>query len=119
MFILLIGSDTRTDNYHAGLSDFIRIVRVDFINPGLTYLAFQRDLYVEIPWISAHSGITHGKLNQAYFYGNPGIGYYDGPGQGPGLLAETLKHNFGVRVDHYLARQPSDICPRGGYAGRN
>jgi LCP family protein required for cell wall assembly len=31
------------------------------------------------------------------------MGYYDGPGEGPGLLARTLEQNFGVSVDHYLA----------------
>ncbi|HEX8991385.1 MAG TPA: LCP family protein, partial [Anaerolineales bacterium] len=103
MYILLIGSDSRADSYSAGLSDSMRIVRADFVRPGLMYLTFQRDLYVEIPGISSHGGITHGKLNQAYLYGNPGFGYYSGPGQGPGLLAATLKQNFGARVDHYVA----------------
>lgn len=103
MFILLIGSDTRANNYDAGLSDSMHIIRVDFVHPGLMTLAFQRDLYVEIPGISSHNGITHGKLNQAYLYGNPAFGYYSGPGQGPGLLADTLKLNFGARVDHYVA----------------
>jgi LCP family protein required for cell wall assembly len=103
MLILLIGSDSRADSYSAGLADSVRIVRVDFVNPSLTYLVFLRDLYVEIPGISSHGGITHGKLNQAYLYGNPGFGYYDGPGQGPGLLALTLLKNFGARSDHYVA----------------
>ncbi len=103
MFILLIGSDTRANSYAAGLSDSMRIVRVDFVHPGLSYLTFQRDLYVEIPDISSHGGITHGKLNQAYLYGNSAFGYYDGPGQGPGLLALTLQQNFGTQVDHYVA----------------
>jgi LCP family protein required for cell wall assembly len=31
------------------------------------------------------------------------MGYYDGPGEGPGLLAHTLELNFGLSVDHYLA----------------
>ncbi len=103
MFILLVGSDTRFDNYSGGLSDSMRIVRVDFVHPGLMFLAFQRDLYVEIPGISSHGGITHGKLNQAYLYGNPSFGYSSGPGEGPGLLAKTLEHNFGAHVDHYVA----------------
>ena len=103
MFILLIGSDSRADSYSAGLSDSMRIVRADFVNPGISYLVFQRDLYVEIPGIASHGGITHGKLNQAYLYGNPGLGYFEGPGQGPGLLALTLEHNFGAQVDHYVA----------------
>jgi LCP family protein required for cell wall assembly len=103
MFLLLIGSDSRADSYSAGLADSIRVVRVDFVNPGLTYLSFPRDLYVEIPGIASHGGITHGKLNQAYLYGNPAFGYFDGPGAGPGLLAITMQENFGTQVDHFVA----------------
>jgi len=103
MFILLVGSDARGNGYSAGLADAIRIVRVDFVEPRVQLLTFQRDLYVEIPGIESHGGITHGKLNQAYLYGNPGFGYFDSPRLGPGLLALTLEHNFGVHVDHYLA----------------
>jgi LCP family protein required for cell wall assembly len=103
MTILLIGSDERMNDYYYGLADSIRLVRVDFSNPGVMLIDFPRDLWVEIPGISDHYGITHGKLNQAYFFGNPGMGYYDGPGEGPGLLAQTLELNFGVHADHYLA----------------
>jgi len=103
MNILLIGSDERASDYYYGLADSIRLVRVDFATPNVTMLDFPRDLWVEIPGISDHYGITHAKLNQAYFFGNPGMGYYDGAGQGPGLMAQTLQLNFGVHVDHYLA----------------
>ena len=103
MFVLLIGSDSRADSYLAGLADAIRVVRVDFQDPGVSYLAFPRDLYVEIPGIEFHGGITHGKLNQAYLYGNPAFGYTTLPGEGPGLLAATLDRNYGVRVDHFAA----------------
>jgi LCP family protein required for cell wall assembly len=85
------------------LADSIRLVRVDFVEPRIQLLPFPRDLYVEIPGIESNDGITHGKLNQAYLYGNPAYDHYDGPGQGPGLLALTLEHNFGARVDHYVA----------------
>lgn len=103
MFILLVGSDSRARGYNAGLADSIRLVRVDFVEPRIQLLPFPRDLYVEIPGIENHGGITHGKLNQAYLYGNPGFGYYDGEDLGPGLLAQTLEHNFGAQVDHYIA----------------
>ena len=103
MFILLVGSDARQDSYVIGLADSMRLVRVDFVEPSIQVLAFPRDLYVEIPEIADHSGITHGKLNQAFLYGNPGYKYYEGEGQGPGLLALTLEHNFGAPVDHYVA----------------
>lgn len=103
MNILAIGSDSRGANYLYGLSDIMRLVRVDFINARVTILEVPRDLWVEIPDISEHYNITHGKLNQAYLYGNKGLGYYDGPGEGPGLLARTLNLNLGAQPDHYIA----------------
>jgi LCP family protein required for cell wall assembly len=103
MTILAVGSDTRSNSYLYGLADVIRLVRVDFVTMRVTILEFPRDFWVEIPEVVKKRGYTHGKLNQAYFFGNPGMGYYDGPGQGPGLLARTLDYNFGARADHYLA----------------
>jgi LCP family protein required for cell wall assembly len=101
MFIVLAGTDARADSYAAGLTDSMRVVRVDFITPGISYLTYQRDLYVEIPGIADH-GITHGKLNQAYLYGTPSFGYFEGPNGGGGLLSETLRHNFGAQADHFV-----------------
>ena len=103
MIVLGVGADNRENNYLYGLADAIRVARVDFRKPSLSVLTLPRDLWVEIPGISDHYGITHGKLNQAYLYGNPGMGYYDGPGAGPGLLARTLELNYGIRPDHYGA----------------
>jgi LCP family protein required for cell wall assembly len=103
MFILLIGSDARTDSYSIGLADAIRLVRVDFVEPGIQVLTFPRDLYVKIPGLEKYNGATHGKLNQAFLYGNPGYGFFDGYGQGPGLMKLTLEQNFGASTDHYLA----------------
>lgn len=103
MVLLIVGTDTRGNSYSTGLADATRLVRVDFVNPSVMILAFQRDLYVEIPGISQHHNITHGKLNQAYLYGTDTFKYYDGPGKGLGLLSETLKYNFGAQVDHSAA----------------
>jgi LCP family protein required for cell wall assembly len=106
MTLLLIGSDTRSTGYTWGLSDVMRVARIDFVTPRLTVLDFPRDLWVEIPYIADNlNGQDHEKLNQAYLYGNPGDGfkYWDDPSAGPGLLARTLDLNFGVKVDHYLA----------------
>jgi LCP family protein required for cell wall assembly len=103
MNILAVGSDARGNHYLYGLADVIRLVRVDFVNRRVTILEVPRDLWVEIPGIADHYNITRGKLNQAYLYGNKGLGYYDGPGEGPGLLARTLNLNLGARPDHYLA----------------
>jgi len=105
MTILGIGADSGLD-YRYGLSDVMRVVRVDFVNPKVSVLSIPRDLWVELPsGIGPPKGdpITHSKLNQAYFYGGTGMGYYSGPGAGPGLLARTLDLNFGLQVDHYGA----------------
>jgi LCP family protein required for cell wall assembly len=103
MYILGVGVDTEDDNYRYGLGDAVRVARIDFVTPKVTVLSLPRDLWVEIPDISQHYGITHGKLNQSFLYGGPGMGYYDGPGEGPGLMARTLDQNFGLRPDHYGA----------------
>lgn len=104
MNILVIGADTRGDNYNYGLADAVRLVRVDFVNLKVTVLEFPRDLWVEIPDIADNlNGQDHEKLNQAYLYGNHGFGYTDDPAQGPGLLARTLTINFGTNIDHYAA----------------
>ncbi len=106
MTILAIGSDTRGSGYTWGLADVIRVVRIDFVTPRVTVLDFPRDLWVYIPDIADNlNGQDHEKLNQAYLYGNPGDGfkYWDDPSAGPGLLALTLNHNFGINADHYVA----------------
>jgi LCP family protein required for cell wall assembly len=102
MTILVVGSDSRSTDYLYGLADAIRIVRVDFVAPQVNVFTLPRDLWVEIPGIADNYGITHGKLNQAYFYGTPGMGYYKDPRGGAGLLARALEENFGLHIDHHV-----------------
>ncbi|MEJ2757614.1 MAG: LCP family protein [Anaerolineales bacterium] len=101
MILLAIGIDYRPGTYTYGLADVIRIVHVDFTSQRISVLSLPRDVWVEVPGISDHYGITHSKLNQSYFYGTPAMGYYDGPGGGAGLLARTLDTNFGLQPQHY------------------
>jgi LCP family protein required for cell wall assembly len=105
MYILGVGVDTRDPKYLYGLGDVIRIARIDFTKPKVTVLTLPRDLWVAFPEITEKYAdtVTHGKLNQAYLYGGPGMGYYEGPGGGPGLLARTIAYNYGLYVDHYGA----------------
>jgi polyisoprenyl-teichoic acid--peptidoglycan teichoic acid transferase len=105
MYILGIGVDRESDDYLYGLADVIRVARVDFVTPKVTVLTIPRDLWVEFPDLVEKYAdtVTHGKLNQAYLYGSPGMGYYAGSGEGPGLLAHSLAHNYGLYVDHYGA----------------
>ncbi len=98
----ILVSGVASNSYLYGLADAVRIVRVDFQNPGVSVVALPRDLWVTIPGLE-NRGINAGKLNQAYFYGTEGMGYYNGSGFGSGLLAETIMFNYGYRADRYLA----------------
>ncbi|MFN2236347.1 MAG: LCP family protein [Anaerolineales bacterium] len=101
MTVLALGVDSGGDNdYLYGLADVIKIARIDFVTPRVSVISLPRDLWVQIPGIEDF-GVTEGKLNQSYFYGTKGMGYYDGPGGAPGLMARTLQENFGLTVDHY------------------
>ena len=95
-------SGVASESYRYGLADAIRVARIDFQLKKVTVLALPRDLWVQIPGLEDQD-ITVGKLNQAYFYGSEGMGFYSGGGYGSGLLAETLLSNFGYRADHYIA----------------
>ena len=98
--IMVTGVDST--GYLFGLADSIRVVRLDFQTKKVTVLALPRELWVDIPGATDPKA-AQGKLNQAYFYGTEGMGLYDGSGYGPGLLAHTLLHNYGLQVDHYLS----------------
>ena len=102
MYILVIGTDTRSVGYLYGLGDSTMVIRVDFQNQNVSVIGFPRDLWVVIPDVTEDDGRTHGKLNQAYFFGTEGMGYYSGEGYGAGLMAETMKDNWGLEIDHYI-----------------
>ena len=105
MYLLAAGVDSTDPQYLYGLSDVIRVIRIDFVTPKVTVLTLPRDLEVQIPDLipSKQAEIYNAKLNQAYFYGGPGMGFYEGPGGGPGLLARTIAYNYDLYVDHYVA----------------
>jgi LCP family protein required for cell wall assembly len=95
-------SGVASNTYLYGLADAVRVVRFDFQAQKVVVLALPRDLWVTIPGLESR-GIAAGKLNQAYFYGTEGMGYFSGSGYGSGLLAETLLQNYGYRVDRYVS----------------
>ncbi len=105
LYFLVVGADATDPEYRYGLSDVMRIVRIDFMQPKVSVLTLPRDLWVTYPSIKDEPQRCpiEGKLNQAYFLGNPGKSCYSGTGEGPGLLAETIAVNFDLFSDHYVA----------------
>ncbi len=86
--ILLLGSDT-TNPVNAGRTDVMVILSVNRTAGTVAMLSIPRDLYVYVP------GHEVTRINTAY-----GYGMHDGTG-GFELLAETIRYNLGIRIDHY------------------
>lgn len=102
MTILVVGTDTRSAGYLYGMADSIMILRIDFTTGDVAFMGIDRGIWVEIPDVKEDNGRTHGKITQAYHFGTEGMGYYSGTGYGAGLLMETIRHNWGVEIDHYI-----------------
>jgi LCP family protein required for cell wall assembly len=84
------------------MGDTSMVFRVDFQNQDVSVVGFPRDLWVVIPDVEEDNGRTHGKLNQAYFFGTEGMGYYRGEGYGAGLVRETLLLNYDLEIDKFI-----------------
>lgn len=82
--IILLGIDARPRQL-TGRSDCMILCSVDTNKKTIKMISFMRDMYVNIPNHAAN------RLNTAFYY------------EGPELLKETLKKNFGVTFDHYIA----------------
>ena len=82
--VLLIGSDRRDASWN-GNSDMMILVSVNGNTRNFRMVSFMRDTYVNIP------GVGGRKLNSAYAIA------------GAPLLLETIRSNFSVRIDNYVA----------------
>ena len=87
---LLLGSDT-TNPRNAGRTDVLMIVSVNRTAGTVAMMSIPRDLYVYIPG----SGME--RINTAYGYGENN----DVEGDGAGLIAETIRYNLGIEIDHF------------------
>lgn len=80
--ILLLGSDWRPGGGFR--TDVVLLVSVFTKEAKISLVSFPRDLWVEIP------GLEENRINTAMGYG------------GFPLVAQTLEHNFAIRIDHYM-----------------
>ena len=97
--LLVLGIDQNAQ------ADAIRLVRLDFRQEAIAVLAIPRDFYVPIVDMTQH-GITQGRINAAYGYGE----WFNGRGGGVISVADNIAHNFGVHVDHYLVLSFANIA---------
>jgi len=99
MSILIVGLDERIQ------ADAIRLVRVDFVKSSVSILSIPRDFYVPIVDMDPF-GITEGRINATYGYGETLLG----KNKGITSLTNNLTYNFGVSFDHYLVLHLDDIA---------
>jgi len=99
--VLMTGIDQRSSDYLYGLADVIRLVHVDFRTSQVNVVSLPRALLVNVPQesLKVEGPIL---LNQSYFFGSPGMNYFEGSGYGAGSLAETIDYNFSIRSDQYV-----------------
>lgn len=94
--ILLMGIDQRSavDQERAYRSDTMILVHVNPARRHVGMVSIPRDLYVPVPGYRENQ-----RINTANYLGD--LNDYPGGG-GPALAAETIRQNFGIRVDNYV-----------------
>lgn len=89
--VLILGLDRRPDESTAVRSDTMVLVTVYPRGEQVGLLSIPRDLYVEIP------GYGQDRINTAHFWGEN-----EATPRGPELAMQTVEHNIGLSVDHYV-----------------
>ncbi len=98
--VLLLGLDRRPDEPPDApiRTDTIAILSIDPYSDTAGVLSIPRDTWVEIP--DGRGGFTEERINAAYTLAQTGVVFHrEGPA---GLVKETIAHNFGIPIDHYV-----------------
>lgn len=91
--ILVLGVDRRPDGGDQN-ADVIILARLDLVHQTLRSVSIPRDLLVDIP------GVGQDRVNSAFNYG--AVADPDDPAAGPGMVRDTIEHDFGVPIDGYV-----------------
>lgn len=106
--VLLTGADYEGGVWPNG-ADAIRLVQVDFDAQTVKVMAFPRDLQVVTSGLADH-GMPEQRLGLAYHYELHGEETRkENIATAVNLLAVTLNENFGVRPDHYIVLELSEV----------
>ena len=97
--LLVLGLDRKLGaSPGAERTDSIFVLSVDPFSKTAGVLSIPRDLVVAIP--NNEGEFFQDRINVAYQYGETVLTDY--PDGGPGLAMDTIEHNFGIPVDHYM-----------------
>jgi LCP family protein required for cell wall assembly len=89
--ILLLGIDARPEDGLVARTDTLVLMTIEPLKPYIGLLSIPRDLWVFVP------GVGENRINTAHFFGE-----LASPGNGPEAALETVRQNFGLKVDYYV-----------------
>jgi LCP family protein required for cell wall assembly len=93
--VLVIGLDRRPAEEGPSRTDTILLLRIDPRHHKAAFLSIPRDALMQVP---SGGGYTQDRINTAFVYNwSP----HD-EGAAPRAVMDTIEHNLGVKVDHYV-----------------
>ncbi len=98
--ILFLGLDRPrgVPDHTAARTDSVMVLTIDPFSKTAGAFSIPRDLLVEIP--DGSGGFYTDRINVVWETGE--FIYDDYDGGGPGLIKDTIEHNFGIPIDNYL-----------------
>jgi LCP family protein required for cell wall assembly len=93
--VVVIGLDRRPGTEGPSRTDTVLLLRIDPGSNDAAFLSIPRDALMEVP---VDGGYTQDRINTAFVYNwSP-----DDAGAAPRAVMETIEHNLGIEVDHYV-----------------
>jgi LCP family protein required for cell wall assembly len=94
--VLVVGLDRRPAETGASRTDTVLLVRIDPHDHTASFLSIPRDTMMEVP--NGDGTYTDDRINTAYVYN-----YSEkDKGAAPKAVIDTIEHNLGIKVDHYV-----------------
>lgn len=94
--VLVMGIDRREGEEGPWRTDSMILISVDPATQSVAMLSMPRDLFITMP--DYGEGEYLDRINLAYFRGDA----EEYPGGGAALAKQTIRRNFGIKVDRYL-----------------
>ncbi len=94
--VLVIGLDRRPNETGASRADTVLVLRIDPNKDEAAFLSIPRDALMEIP--NGDGSFSQDRINTAFVYNYSS----DDASAAPEAVAETVEHNLGIKIDHYV-----------------
>jgi LCP family protein required for cell wall assembly len=94
--VLVIGLDRRPSETGASRTDSILLLRIDPNGEKASFLSIPRDTLMAIP--NGDGTFSQDRINTAFVYNYSS----EDEGAAPRATMDTIEHNLGIKVDHYI-----------------